>query len=282
VLRGGAGWFYERTPLNVATFTSYETRRITRFAADGETPLDTRDFLHETAATLDTPYSFTWNMEYDQKVGENWVLKANYLRRNGFREFLVDLPEQGEPTLLLNTRGRSRYWEVELTGRYILNHDSFFMLSYVRSRARRDLNNYDEFFGNVRFPVIRPNEFSLAPTDTPNRFLFQSTYVTPWDWIIASVIEVRNGFPYSLVNEDQEFVGPRNQGGRRPWLATLDLDVQRWFKIWKWNTRIGFRVFNILDRFNPRDVQANIDSQNFGVFSNALGRYFGGTFQIEN
>ena len=282
VLRTGAGFFYDRTPLNIGAFKSYESRRITRFAVDGTTPIETSDFVHENAADLDTPYSFTWNVEYDQKVGESWVLKANYLRRNGFREFLIDVSDPPEPALVLNSRGRSRYWELELTGRYILNQDSFFMLSYVRSRAWRDLNSYDDFFGNIRRPVIRPNEFSLAATDAPHRFLFQSTYVTRWDWIIASIVEVRNGFPYSLINEDQEFVGPRNQGGRFPWLTTLDLDFQRWFKIWKWNTRIGFRLFNVFNTFNPRDVQSNIDSQNFGVFSNEQGRFFGATFQIEN
>ena len=282
VLRTGAGFFYDRTPLNIGAFKSYESRRVTRFAVDGTTPIETTDLVHENAADLDTPYSFTWNVEYDQKVGESWVLKANYLRRNGFREFLIDVSNQPEPALVLNSRGRSRYWELELTGRYILNQDSFFMLSYVRSRAWRDLNGYDDFFGNIRRPVIRPNEFSLAATDAPHRFLFQSTYVTRWDWIIASIVEVRNGFPYSLINEDQEFVGPRNQAGRFPWLTTLDLDFQRWFKIWKWNTRIGFRLFNVFNAFNPRDFQSNIDSQNFGVFSNERGRFFGVTFQIEN
>ena len=282
VLRTGAGFFYDRTPLNIGAFESYESRRVTRFAADGSTPVDTGDFAHQNGADLDTPYSFTWNVEYDQRVGESWVLKANYLRRNGFREFLIDLADQLEPALVLNSRGRSRYWELELTGRYILNPDSFFMLSYVRSRARRDLNSYDDFFGNIRRPVIRANEFSVAATDAPNRFLLQSTYVTRWDWIIASVVEVRNGFPYSLVNQDQEFVGPRHQGGRFPWLTTVDLDFQRWFKMWKWNTRIGLRIFNVFNTFNPRDVQSNIDSQNFGIFSNEQGRFFGATFQIES
>ncbi len=282
VLRTGAGFFYDRTPLNVGSFQSYESRRVTRFSRDGSTVVETSDFVHKSAPDLDTPYSFTWNVEYDQKVGGNWVLKANYLRRNGFREFLIDVSHLPGPALVLNSRGRSRYWELELTGRYSLNQDSFFMLSYVRSRARRDLNGYDDFFGNIRRPVVRPNEFSLAATDAPNRFLFQSTYVTRWEWIIASVVEVRNGFPYSMIDEDQDFVGTRNQAGRFPWLTTLDLDFQRWFKIWKWNTRIGFRVFNVFNTFNPRDIQSNIDSQNFGVFSNERGRFFGATFQIEN
>jgi outer membrane receptor protein involved in Fe transport len=39
VLRGGAGLFYEQTPLNVAAFETYESQTVTRFDAGGLTPL---------------------------------------------------------------------------------------------------------------------------------------------------------------------------------------------------------------------------------------------------
>lgn len=281
-LRGGAGLFYDRTPLSVGAFENYESPIVTRFEPDGETVLgDPVPFALHSNPDLTTPYSFTWNLEYDQRLTNRLLLKTNFLRRAGFHEFLVDPVAGTDPTLRLDTRGRSRYWELEVTGRYNLQEDSHLIFSYVRSESKKDLNAFDNYFGNFRNPIIRPNEYSLADTDTPHRFIFQGTVIMPGKWIVSPVVEWRSGFPYSTIDENRDFVGPRNRAGRFPNLITLDLDVQRWFKISKWNTRIGFRIFNLFNTFNPRDVQGNIDSTNFGVFSNTVLRLFGGTFQIE-
>jgi hypothetical protein len=45
--------------------------------------------------------------------------------------------------------------------------------------------------------------------------------------------------------------------------------------------RIGFSVFNLLNRFNPRDVQSDIDSQRFGAMFNGVGRTFRAKFVLE-
>ena len=282
ILRGGIGYFVARTPLTVSAFTSFEPRTETQFSLDGITQTGKKHLPHVQAPDLDSPYSLTWNVEYDQKIGEKWVFKTNYLRRNGGNEFLIDSLVRPDPALLLSTRGRSRYWELELTNRYIMNVDSFLLFSYVRSRAERDLNSYDRFYGNIRQVVVHPNEFSLADTDTPNRLVVQGTFVTKGDWIISPVYELRSGFPYTLLDENQDVVGPRNRAGRFPWLSAVDLDIQRWIKLLKWNVRIGVRIFNLTNSFNPRNIQSNIDSTQFGVFSNQIERKFGATLQIEN
>jgi hypothetical protein len=33
---------------------------------------------------------------------------------------------------------------------------------------------------------------------------------------LAPVLDIRTGFPYSIIDEDRNFVGPRNQAGRYP------------------------------------------------------------------
>jgi len=45
----------------------------------------------------------------------------------------------------------------------------------VRSHSTLDLNDYDQFFGNFRNPIIRPNERSLSSTDVPNRLIVRGT-----------------------------------------------------------------------------------------------------------
>ena len=229
-----------------------------------------------------TASSVTWNLEYDHRVSENLLLKINHLRRNGSHELVVEpRGEEGRSELVLESTGRSRYYETELTARIALNKSEFF-LTYVNSRSEADWNDFDQFFGNFRNPIIRPNEFALTNTDTPHRFIFRGSFEIWGGWIISPFLEWRQGFPYSLVNEDQDFVGPRSQGGRFPQVAVFDLDVQKRIKIGKLNTRVGFRVVHIFNDFMPLDVQNNIDAALFGTFFNGINRTVGLNFQIDS
>jgi hypothetical protein len=98
------------------------------------------------------------------------------------------------------------------------------------------------------------------------------------------VIDWRSGFPFSLVNEDQNFVGPRNTGGRFPRLWTLDVLVTKGvtipFRGKKYKGRVGLSIFNITNHWNPRDVQNNVDSSQFGTFFNSADRSFRTKFEI--
>ena len=92
--------------------------------------------------------------------------------------------------------GRST-WEFEATGRYLGGERRDITVSYVRSHGSADLNNYDQFYGNLRNPILRPNEHSLIPTDVPHRLLVRGTIGLPGRWDLAPVIEIRSGFPWS-------------------------------------------------------------------------------------
>jgi hypothetical protein len=43
----------------------------------------------------------------------------------------------------------------------------------------------------------------------------------------------------------------------------------------------GVRLFDVLTRRNPRDVQANVDAPAYGQFFNSVERSFGATFWID-
>ena len=130
----------------------------------------------------------------------------------------------------------------------------------MRSHGTADLNNYDQFYGNLRNPIIRPNEHNLIPTDVPHRLLVRGTIGLPGQWDFAPVIEIRSGFPWSAVDEFQDFVGPRNRAGRLPRVRTLDFSLSRPWQVWKYRFRGGIKVYNIFGASAERDVQSNIDS----------------------
>ena len=151
-------------------------------------------------------------------------------------------------------------------------------MSYVRSRGTADLNNYDQFYGNLRNPIVRPNEHNLIPTDVPHRLIVRGTIGLPAQWDFAPVLEVRSGFPWSAVNEFQDFVGPRNRSGRLPAVRAFDFAISRPWHFKKYRFRAGIKVYNILGASAERDVQANVTSPNFGRFFNPIERSIGFVF----
>jgi hypothetical protein len=106
----------------------------------------------------------------------------------------------------------------------------------------------------------------------PDRLLVSAvrTFGPEKKWIVSSMVEIRNGFPYSVVDEDQQFVGLRNAGGRFPLFYTLDAQVQRTFAYRGRKFRWGVRANHVLNTFMPRDVQNNIDSVAFRTFYNSF------------
>jgi hypothetical protein len=114
--------------------------------------------------------------------------------------------------------------------------------------------------------------------------LFWGDFGLPRNIVATPVLEWRSGFPFSLLNEQQDYVGPRNGGGRFPQLVTLDLLVTKGVKIpfrgKKYRGRVGVTVFNITNHWNPRDVQNNLASPTFGTFYNSPERSFRTKFEF--
>jgi hypothetical protein len=271
ILRGGVGLFFERTPLNVAAFQSFEAATITHFEADGTTPSAPPVTWPHRALALDTPRALVWNLEYTHRIGSSVFVKVNHLERTGSREFIVDpVTTAFGHELQLDSRGRSEFRETEVTVRVGQSDDRQVTTSYVRSHGAADLNAYDLYFGTIRQPVIQANEFSVTPVEVPNRLLVRATVPVVRKWSAGALLEVRDGFPYSRINEDQAFVGARNTGGRLPALCTLDVSLLRLGRLLGREVRYGIKAFHVLGTFEPRDVQNNVDSAAFGSLHNGL------------
>ena len=274
VVRGGVGLFYDKIPLNVGSFQQYQSLRVTTLANDGVTAIDGPRLLPNTAPEdLENPYSIAWNLQLDHQLNPRLLLRFGYEERSTRRDFVL------EPTataLLLQNNGRSRYRELQGVARFRFQEGRNVYLSYVRSQARGNLNDFNTYFGNLKHAVIRPDEYGKQPFDAPNRLLFWGDFSLPYDVVATPVVDWRSGFPFSLVNEEQDFVGPRNEGGRFPRLLTLDVLVTKGltipFRGKKYKGRAGFTIFNITNHWNPRDVQNNIAAQQFGTFYNSPDR----------
>ena len=273
ILRGGFGKFSERTPLTVGAFTQYDVQTVSRFASDGTSLGAPVTFVHVTD-TLKTPESIVQTVAWDQRFGRRFFFKSAYLHRNGSHAYMLN-PDPSRGVLTLGSVGESKYWELETTGRFLASEYRDLSVSYVRSKGTRDLNDYDQFFGNFRNPIIRSNANSLSPTDVPNRLIVRGTIGLPGKWVFTPLYEWRSGFPWSAVDEFQDFVGTRNEAGRLPTVSTLDFSLVRNLRFRKWRFSGGIKIYNAINTGNERDVQNNITSPDFGKFYNPIQRSIG-------
>jgi hypothetical protein len=274
ILRGGFGKFAERTPLTVGGFTRYDVQTIRRFTPGGTELGLPITYAHVVDGRLRTPESTVQTVAWDQRFGRMLFFKAAYLHRNSSHAYSVN-PDPGLRQLTLASSGEAKYWEFETTMRYLASDDRDVTVSYVRSHGTRDLNDYDQFFGNFRNPIIRPNENGLNPTDVPNRLIVRGSWGLMGGWVINPVYEWRTGFPWSAVNEFQDFVGERNRAGRLPSVNTLDFTLVRPWRFKKYRFNAGIKIYNAFDTGNERDVQNNIASPDFGRFYNPIQRSIG-------
>jgi hypothetical protein len=299
VIRGGIGFFYDKVPLNIRAFARYPARTVTRYATDGRTIVESRsynnvlvesrpvpplDFSRSNRDAGFVPENLTWNVQLDQTVNSMLSLRANFINSRTVNIYIVnpELDYRGQSAIVLRSAGRATYRALELTARFNLPEKNAIYVTYTRSRSRGDLDDFNNYFGDFGVPVIRSNQYSNLPFDVPNRFLTWGTISLPKRISLAPILEVRSGFPYSVRDAEQNFVGVRNSGRTRfPRFAALDTELAKEFQLTKkYAVRLSLRGFNLTDHFNPRDVRANTADPSFGRFLSSYRRYFAGGFDI--
>ena len=285
VIRGGVGLFYDKIPISVGVFDQYQPRVVTKFAPNGITIVDGPRLFQHVLSSNDfrTPYSVAATLQVDHEI-KRLLLRVGYEERQTRRDFILDPLAPG--SLLLRNDGKSRYREFQLTGRLRLQERHRVYVAYVRSSATGDLNAFNDYFGTLRNPVIRANERSLQPFDAPDRLIGWGDIALPKQVTLSPVVDWHTGFPFSLIDENQNFAGARNRAGRYPAFMSLDLQITKGLapKVPNWGFipakfrgkkipgRFGVKVFNLTNHWNPRDFQNNIDAADFGTFYNSPHR----------
>ena len=287
VLRAGTGLFYDRVPLLAADFAGNPNRVISEFnpagqvlggpvvfqnefIADGTGPLIQR--IRHTPNT--SARSFVSSAEVDRTLWKGAVLRFSYLHSSTRDLFVIDpLTGLGQPAAVLGLQssGRERYNEAEVTLRFHPVKDGDLSVSYIWSRSRGDLNTLGDILVPFQQPVIRPNVYGIRPSDVPQRVVVWGTFHLPLSFVLGPVVDVHTGFPYSRVDERQNYVGLPN-GQRFPRFFSVDFQAFRDFRFPIGHSnhrkiRLGFYMINLTNHGNFNDVYNNVTSPRFGEFT---------------
>jgi hypothetical protein len=288
ILRAGTGLFYDRVPLLAADFAGNPTRVISQYepsgqAAGNEITLENEYIANGSGPTASrirhapntSARSFVTSMEVDRALWTGAVLRLGYVHTST-RDLFVIAPVdgvRGVPSVLgLLSSGRKNYNEAEVTLRFHPVKDSDLSVSYVWSRSRGDLNTLGDILIPFERPVIRPNVYGVRPSDIPNRLVAWGTFHLPLAVVLGPVVDVHTGFPYSNVDERQNYVG-RPNAQRYPMFFSLDSQLYRDFHIpfghdsSSRKIRLGLYVINLTNHGNFNQVYNNITSPHFGDFT---------------
>ncbi len=229
-----------------------------------------------------TPIYRNWNIGIDQKLPGKIEGRVNFTRRSGrhglsFANVLSSPlnPQQFQASTFdaiynLGNYRRDYYSAVEFTLRQSLRKQYEWMASYTRSITRSSA----VFDLGVDNPIIVTDNAGRTNWDTPNRFIGWSYLPLPFkNWAVSNMVEWRNGFPFSEVNEVGRVVGQVNSL-RYPNFFELNLHLERRFVLrgHRWALRGGYN--NITNHHNYNVVNNNISSPLFMSFYGGQSRAF--------
>ncbi len=281
-LHGGYGLFYERTPSVAGAFDQFEAPIDTRYAADGVTPLGPPvAYRRVTVPGLQPAHSATWDVGYDNHAHHSFSYHLGVLDREGTHQLIVEpVVTAAGGEYVLSSSGRSRYVQEEVGVHIDRGSRADVTASYVHSSAQEDLNSLLDFFDVIPQPIVGGNQYAPAMADARHRFLMRARLMPGNGWLLAGTADWRSGLPYSMVDEDLEFVGARNSQ-RFPTYFRVDAGFERRMTVRGFHPWIGLHVSNALNSFLPADVQANLGSPAFGEFYNSVYREYRIRIRVE-
>lgn len=263
-----ASWGVFLQPITLSSFgPAFDQQRSDIFYDDTGTipiygPLISSFFLPEDH--LNQPRFYTLSLGWEQRFGKNTYIELNFVQRNE-RLGLAYENESGnsdENIFVLQNRRRDRYRSFQASVRHSFSDKTGISASYVRSSNRTN-RVFDYSLDTL---VFTPQEKGPLDWDAPNRFVSSGwTPIPIWKLFLSYFFEYRTGFPFSVVNERQQVVGPANSL-RFPNYFGLNLGIEKRIRLFKREWAVRLTILNINGHSNPDGVINNIDSPDFMKF----------------
>jgi hypothetical protein len=232
-----------------------------------------------------SPHSTTGNVQIEQPLSRRLLLRIGYTQKESAGLVILnpvppDASNSGVGSNLLSGGGQARYRQFEATARLRMDEKRQLFFSYVRARARGDLNDFANYLGSFPVPIVHANQFGNLAADLPNRFLAWGSMQLPAGFRIAPLIEFRSGFPYAVTDAAQNYVGVPN-AQRFPIFFSVDSRFSKDIKVNpKYTVRLSVSGYNLTNHFNPEAFHNNAADPAFGLFFGQRGRRFTADFDV--
>ena len=282
-LGGSVGIYADKIPLEALVFSAGQPRLVQEWDALGG-QRSSRLFTNAASGDWRTPTATRWDVGIDHRFARGWQARIRYQERRGSNELVVE-PVVLSPTagwLELRAEGESRARSVETTFAYrATGAGAEWYVSYVRSATRGNVNTLESIQGAFRNPFVQPDQAAPLRADVPNRLLAWGQVHLPLRITVAPYLELRDGFPYSLIDDTWTYAGPAGSG-RLPWFGSFDLYVNKVFTISPRlpDARIGLKLYNVASLHTERDIQRDVARPDFGRAYNPIPRDFTLVFEL--
>jgi hypothetical protein len=218
---------------------------------------------------LQQPRSYNTTAEWQERFLESTFVGASYLLRESRDGFAWETQPTGG-TLVLHNNRRDRYIAGEVWVRHAFGDKAQIEVDYVRSRS----SSNEVLDPNLAVLILAPQQPGSLLWDTPHRVVSSGwTPIPIWGLLLSGFFEYRTGFPFSILNEQQQLVGAPNRM-RFPNYFSLNLGLEKrfLFRGHEWAVRVT--GVNVTGHSNPDSVVNNIDARNFLTFAGGQRRAF--------
>jgi hypothetical protein len=268
VVKAGYGSFVGNLPLGVEAFADYPAR-IDR-AFDPETGAALSEVrLRPAVEPLRLPRAIAATVSVERQLRPGLDAQISMTDRRSTRLATLRVPfESG--LLAVGSTGVATYRELQLTIRRLWDRGQQLFVSYVRSSARGELNDFNAVVQGFDAPLLQPGGQARLMADAPNRLIAWGTFNLPRRVVLSPVVEWRSGFPYSALNERYRYAEAANGRAFPPFLAA-DFVLYKTFTVRKRSADLGIQVFNATNHRNPRDVYPVVGTPRSDEFANVVG-----------
>jgi hypothetical protein len=283
VVKIGAGRFVGRLPLAVPAFGDYPLRSDRSFdPASGD--VISAATLVPRVGELRLPSAYALTAELERRVSRSLDVVLRATDRRSSHLPTLNVPGANgalsDGALVAASDGTARYWELQATGRFRWGSENQLFVSYVRSSARGELNDFGTLFHDADPALLQPGGVARLSADAPQRWLAWGTVSLPWQFVISPAFEWHSGFPYSQLDVRQFYAGPP-QTSSFPAFLSFDAAISKKVVIKSHRVRLEVQLFGLTRHFNPRDVYAVAGSTRYGSFSNSVGLVTRGDIGID-
>jgi hypothetical protein len=219
---------------------------------------------------LKQPRFYITSLGWEQRIGKNSQIEIHGIQRDGRLGLAYEKTgrNSSESFFVLQNNRRDRYRSFQLSFQHSFSNKAAFSASYTRSSART--NRIFDYSLNT--PVFSPQEAGPLGWDAPNRFVSSGWTPAPiWNLFLSYFFEYRTGFPFSIVNEQQQLIGPANRM-RLPDYAGLNIGLEKRLKLFTRQWAVRLTILNITNHSNPDGANNNSDSPKFMQYFGGQGR----------